>query len=107
MAQRHTSSYLAFKIEAERLTNLISLISHAVPVLTRVLASPEALALVPLKPADNFPHDKATGPLLSTWAEGYSQDLAHVIVLSVYSQFEAYVRGALTEIYERQGGSAA
>jgi hypothetical protein len=107
MAQRHTASYLAFKTEAERLTNLVALISHAVPVMTRVLASPEASALIPIKPADNFPHDNSTAPLLTRWAKDYSQDLAHIVVLTVFSQFEAYVRGALMEIYDRQGGAEA
>jgi hypothetical protein len=107
MALRHTNSYLAFKTEAERLTNFVALISHAVPVLKRVMASSEASALIPIKPADNFPHDKSTESLLSLWATNYSQDLAHIIVLAVFSQFEAYVRGALAEIYERQGGPEA
>ena len=30
-----------------------------------------------------------------------------MVVLSVFSQFEAYVRGALVEIYDRQGGANA
>ncbi len=107
MSSRNTSSYLAFKSEAERLTNLVVLISHAVPVLKRVITSPAASALVPIKPADNFPHDKSSAPLLTTWAVDYGQDLAHVVVLSVFSQFEAYVRGALVEIYDRQGGANA
>jgi hypothetical protein len=100
----NTKSYKNFKKQSERLTNLAVLFSHAVPVLSRVLASTDASALVPLKPADNFPHDKATGPMLLIWSSGYSQDLAHTIVLNVFSYFEAYIRGALKEIYDRQGG---
>jgi len=107
MAQGNTNSYLVFKTETERLINLISLISHAVPVLRRVLANPQASAIIALKPADNFPHNRADATLLLRWADEYSQELAHVIVLSVFSQFEAYVRGAISEIYERQGGPEA
>jgi hypothetical protein len=103
MAQQ-TRAYLAFKAESERLTNLVVLFSHAVPVLKRLLGSPQALALVPLKPADNFPHDNATGPMLLKYATGYDQDLARLIVLGVFSYFEAYVRSVLREIYDRQGG---
>lgn len=103
----NTASYKNFKKQSERLTNLVVLFSHAVPVLSRVLASTDASALVPLKPADNFPHDKATGHMLRMWSAGYSQDLAYTIVLSVFSYFEAYVRGALQEIFSRQGGREA
>lgn len=102
----HTQSYLAFKSESERLTNLVVLFSYSVPALMRVLSSPAASALVPVKP-DNFPHDKTTGPTLTSRALGYDQDLARITVLSVYSYFEAYVRGALKEIYDRQGGPDA
>ena len=103
MAQ-NTRAYLAFKAESERLTNLVALFSHAVPVLTRILASPQASALVPLKPADSFPNDKATGPTLLTWAKDYELDLARIIVLSVFSNFEAYIRSVILEVYDRQGG---
>jgi hypothetical protein len=106
MAQQ-TKAYLAFKTESERLINLAVLFSHAVPVLKRLLESAQASALVPLKPADNFPHDNATGSMLLTWATDYDLDLARLIVLSIFSYFEAYVRGALREIYERQGGPEA
>jgi hypothetical protein len=68
------------------------------------MASSTASTLIPIKPADNFPHDKSTVTTLSEWAKDYSRDLAHIIVLSVFSQFEAYVRAAVTEIYDRQGG---
>jgi hypothetical protein len=104
---QYTKSYLSFKVESERLTNLVVLFSHAVPVLVRVMSSPKASALVPLKPADNFPHDKSTGPTLINRAVGYDQDLARLMVLSVFSYFEAYVRGALREIYDLQGGPQA
>ncbi len=103
----NTKSYLSFKRESERLVNLVVLFSHAVPVLTRVLGSPEASALVSLKPADNFPHDTASGSKLLNWAAGYGQDLAHTIILSVFSYFEAYVRGALQEVVDFQGGPQA
>lgn len=99
-----TKAYLAFKAESERLTNLVVLFSHAVPVLSRVLASTQAASMVPLKPADNFPHDKATGPMLLAWAKDYDHDLARIIILTVFSNFEAYIRAALLEVYERQGG---
>jgi len=78
-----------------------------VPVLRQVLASPTLTAQVSLKPADNFPHDKSTGSALLGFAAGYGQQLAHLIVLSVFSYFEAYIRGALSEIYDLQGGEAA
>jgi hypothetical protein len=104
----HTKSYLAFKTESERITNLIVLISHAVPVLARVLGSSAAVsAQIPLKPADNFPHDKTTGPVLLNWAGDYDRDLSHVVLLSVFSYFEGYVRGVIAEIYKRQGGEKA
>lgn len=101
---QNTKAYLAFKAESERLTNLIALFSHAVPVLKRVLASTQASALVPLKPADSFPNDKATGSMLLQWSKDYEKDLARIIVLVVFSNFEAYIRAALLEIYDRQGG---
>jgi hypothetical protein len=104
MAQ-NTEAYLAFKAESERLTNLVALFSHAVPVLKRVLASTQASALVPLKPADSFPNDRATGPMLLDWAQNYDQDLARIIVLTVFSNFEAYIRSVLLEVFERQGGT--
>jgi hypothetical protein len=103
----NTKSYLAFKAESERLINLAVLFSHAVPVLSQVLGSPEASALVSLKPADNFPHDNTTGPVLLTWTLGYGEDLARIVLLSVFSYFEAYVRGALQEVYDFQGGPQA
>jgi hypothetical protein len=106
MAQ-HTEAYLTFKAESERLINLTVLFSHAVPVLKRVLGSHQASALVQLKQPDNFPHDDTTGSELLVRAAGYEQDLAHVIVLSIFSYFEAYVRGALDEVYARQGGQQA
>lgn len=101
---KNTKSYLAFKTESERLTNLVVLFSHAVPVLKRVLDSPDVLTMIPLKPADNFPHDRATGALLVQWANDYDRDLARIIVLTVFSNFEAYVRAVLLEVFERQGG---
>jgi hypothetical protein len=103
----NTQSYLSFKTQSERLINLIVLFSHAVPVLTQVIGSPEASALVSLKPADNFPHDNTTGPVLLSWTPGYGQNLAHIMVLSVFSYFEAYVRGALQDVYDFQGGPPA
>jgi len=103
----YTKSYLSFKVESERLINLVVLFSHAVPVLIRVASSPTASALVPLKPADNFPHDKTTSATLISRAVGYDQDLARVMILSVFSYFEAYVRGALKEVYDLQGGPQA
>jgi hypothetical protein len=102
-----TIAYASFKAEAERLTNLAVLFSHSVPVLARVLANPAAAAMVPLKPADNFPHDQSNGTVLLQFATGYDQDLARLIVLSVFSYFEAFVRGALAELYELQGGRSA
>lgn len=99
-----TNAYKSFKAEAERLTNLVVLFSHSVPVLARVLGDSAAAGVVPIKPADNFPHDRADGPLLLQWAKDYDQDLARLIVLSVFSYFEAYIRGALIEMYELQGG---
>jgi hypothetical protein len=104
---RPTQAYLSFKAESERLINLTVLFSHAVPVLKRVLGSQQASVLVPLKPPDAFPHDDTTGPELLRRAAGYEQDLAYVILLSIFSYFEAYVRGALNEIYLRQGGRQA
>jgi len=56
----YTKSYLSFKVESERLINLVVLFSHAVPVLIRVASSPTASALVPLKPADAFEHSSCT-----------------------------------------------
>jgi hypothetical protein len=103
----NTKSYLSFKAESERLVNLVVLFSHAVPILAQVLSSPEASALVSLKPPDNFPHDKSTGPVLLSWALDYKQSLAHIVILSVFSYFEAYVRGALQDVYDFQGGSEA
>lgn len=100
----HTSAYAAFRSEAERITNLAVLFSHAVPVLTRVLSDPVAAAQVPLKPADNFPHDKSDGATLLQFATGYDQALARLIVLSVFSYFEAYVGAALAEVFALQGG---
>lgn len=107
MAIKNTESYLRFKQEVVRQINLVVLISHAVPVLKRVLADQGASKTIALKPPDNFPHDKTDAPLLQKWAQDYSRVLAHVIVLSVFSQFEAYIRGALDEIYTRQGGPEA
>ena len=101
---RNTNAYLAFKAESERLTNLVALFSHSVPVLRRVLNSPQATALVPLKPADSFPHDKSDGATLLQWAKDYEQDLSRMIVLTVFSNFEAYIRAVLLEIFDRQGG---
>jgi hypothetical protein len=89
------------------LTNLTVLFSHAVPVLRQVLTSPDLAASVSLKPADNFPHDKSSGPVLLGFASGYDRQLAHLIVLSVFSYFEAYIRGALQEVFDLQGGEAA
>jgi len=103
----HTSAYLSFKAECERLTNLTVLFSHAVPVLRQVLTSPALAAKVPLKPADNFPHDKSSGPVLLGFANGYDRQLSHLIVLSVFSYFEAYTRGAFQEVFDLQGGEAA
>lgn len=103
----NTTSYKTFRKQSERLTNLTVLFSHAVPVLSRVLASADASTLVPIKPPDNFPNDRATGPMLRMWSAGYSQDLAYTMVLSVFSYFEAYIRGALQEIFDRQGGREA
>jgi hypothetical protein len=94
----------AFKAQCERLTNLTVVFSHAVPVLSRVLANPAIAASVALKPADNFPHDKADGSLLLAWAKDYSDDLARLIVLSTFSYFEAFVRDALGEVFALQGG---
>lgn len=99
-----TSAYSAFKGEAERITNLAVLFSHAVPVLTRVIKDPAAAASVALKPADNFPHDNSDGPTLLQFAMGYDQALARLIVLSVFSYFEAYVSAALGEVFDLQGG---
>jgi hypothetical protein len=45
--------------------------------------------------------------MLLLWASNYSQDLAQLIVLSIFSYFEEYVRGAIKEIYNRQGGPEA
>ena len=83
------------------------LFSHAVPALRRVLASPNISAQVPLKPADNFPHDKSSGVTLLSFATDYDRDLAHLMLMSVFSYFEAYVRGALREVYDLQGGRDA
>lgn len=102
-----TNSYLTFKREAERLTNLVVLLSHAVPVLTRTINSPSTAAKVPLKPADNFPNDRTTGAVLVQWAADYDRDLACLIVISVLGYFEAYVRAALLEVYDLQGAAAA
>lgn len=49
-----TKAYLTFKREAKRLTNLVVLFSHAVPVLTRVIKLPGPSPQVLLKPADTF-----------------------------------------------------
>jgi hypothetical protein len=101
---QNTNAYLAFKAESERLTNLVALFSHAVPVLRRVLNSAQATSLIPLKPADSFPHDKADGPTLLQWAKDYEQDLARMVVLTVFSNFEVYIRAVLLEVFARQGG---
>jgi hypothetical protein len=75
--------------------------------LRQVLASPTLTGQVSLKPADNFPHDKSTGSVILGFAAGYDKPLAHLILLSVFSYFEGYVRGALKEVYELQGGESA
>lgn len=103
----NTNAYLSFKGESERLTNLAVLFSHAVPVLRQVLASPTLSAQISLKPADNFPHDRSDGPALAGFAAAYDRDLANLVLLSVFSYFEAYVRCAIQEIYELQGGDEA
>src|SRR5262245_7746065 len=83
-----TKAYLAFKAESERLTNVVVLVSHAVPVLRRVLALPAQATPVPVKPADTFINDQADGTLLQTWAIDYDKELARLVVLSVFSYFE-------------------
>ncbi len=102
----HSKAYLRFKEESERLTNFVALISHAVPVLRRVVETPGG-APVPIKPPDNFPHDRASGALLTTWMANYDQELARLIVLAIFSYFEAYVRAVVTELCEFQGGQQA
>jgi hypothetical protein len=102
---KHTKAYLAFKTEAERLANFVALVSHAVPVLRRVIAQPSVASQIPLKPADNFPHDRSTEETLDSWAKGYDAELARLVVLATFSYFEAYVKGVLGEIFELQGGA--
>ena len=100
----HTRAYLTFKSEAERLANFVALVSHAVPVLRQVINAAPGSATVVLKPADNFPHDRSTTTMLLSWAAGYDQELARLIVLATFSYFEAYVR-ALREVFALQGGA--
>jgi hypothetical protein len=100
----HTKAFATYRSLSQRHIDFAALVCTAVPALKPELADPTT----PLKHApDHFKVKPDTKTQLAKHAAGYQSELARTNVITIFSYFESYVRGALQEIITFHGGDEA
>src|SRR6267154_4382033 len=103
--RRSTEAYKSFKDQIEALWNFAVMICYAVPTLKKnIKAVEEAIPNYSIPKNDLFSHDDSTPEQLKLLAADYKHRLTAYLWLSSFSFFEAYVSGALHELFDFHGG---
>ena len=96
----HTNAFANYRALSQGHLDFVVVVCHAVPALQADLTSTgHALS----SPPDYFKPD--TKVRLSQFAPRYQDELARAVLISVFSYFESYVKNALREIADFQGGA--
>jgi len=99
--RRSTEAYKSFKDQIEALWNFAVMICYAVPTLKKnIKAVEEAIPNYSIPKNDLFSHDDSTPEQLKLLAADYKHRLTAYLWLSSFSFFEAYVSGALRELFD-------
>ena len=106
--RRSTKAYQSFKDQIEALWNFAVMICYAVPTLKKnIKAVEESVPNYSIPKNDLFAHDNSTPQQLKLLAADYKHRLTAYLWLSSFSFFEAYVSGALRELFDFHGGVEA
>lgn len=97
----NSNAYMVLRDKAQDFLNFVVLSCTAVPTLTKQIHISGIAGITP----DHFKGASDAAQLLS-YANDYDETLAQMIVITLFSYFEAYSKGLLTEIIDFHGGAA-
>jgi hypothetical protein len=95
----NSSAYVVLRDKSQEFLDFVVLSCTAVPTLKNQIQASGATGIKP----DHFKGTPDTTQLLS-YASVYEESLSRMIVFSLFSYFEAYTKGLLTEIVDFHGG---
>ncbi len=97
----HTKAFAAYRVLSQQHLDFAVLVCTAVPALKPELGD----LTTPLKHVpDHFKAKPDSKAQLVRFAAGYQSELARTNLITIFSYFESYVRGALQEIIAFHGG---
>jgi hypothetical protein len=101
----HSVAYDTFKRSMAQQLDFVVLVSHAVPVLQRVIDSGSSGTFaVPLEPPDFFTQRRLSAAQLTEFAAEYEHDLSRTLIITSFSYFEAYIKALIKEFVAFHGG---
>ena len=98
-----TEAFLRYKANSQRYLDFVVLVATAVPTLRQTLDAQPATIATP----DYFRQLGRDSASLRALIKDYQNQLASSSVVTLFSYFEEYVRGALQEIVDFHGGNQA